>query len=271
MALRAKNILLVGHLCKTMNVIINGCNGKMGQAVEKAANSSGDCTVIAGVDLYGAKTSKYPIFKNLKEVDSNITNNADVLIDFSNPSALDDILVYVEKEKIPAVICTTGFTDNQVEKIKNVSKSVPIFYSRNMSLGINLILELAKKATKILKNDFDVEIIEKHHNQKIDAPSGTALMIAEEISSAMPQLSNYVFDRSKIKEKRSKNEIGIHSIRGGTIPGDHEVIFAGEKEIVTLSHHAESREIFANGAIKAAKCLVRQKPGFYTMKDMIKS
>ena len=255
---------------KNMNIIINGCSGKMGQAVEKSATACENCKVIAGVDLYGTPTDKYPVFKNFQEIDADITNKADVLIDFSNPSALDDILKYAEKEKIPAVICTTGFTCDQVEKIKNTSKMIPIFYSRNMSLGINLILELVKKATKVLGNDFDIEIIEKHHNQKIDAPSGTALMIAEEISSAMPKTPDYVYDRSKTREKRTKNEIGIHSVRGGTIPGDHDIIFAGEKEIVTLSHHAESREIFANGAIKAAKYLVNQKPGFYTMKDMIK-
>lgn len=241
----------------------------MGQAVEKSAIASENCEVVAGVDLYGTSSSPFPIFKNFKEISNEITQKADILIDFSNPSALDNILEYVKQEKIPAVICTTGFTDSQVEKMKDVSKYVPIFYSRNMSLGINLLLELAKKATEILGNDFDIEIIEKHHNQKIDAPSGTALMIAEEISSAMENTPNYVFDRSKIKEKRTKNEIGIHSVRGGTIPGDHEIIFAGEKEIVTLSHHAESREIFANGAIRAAKYLITQKPGFYTMKNMI--
>ena len=243
----------------------------MGQAVEKSAIACENCEIIAGVDLYGLAAATFPVFKNLQEINIETTDKADVLIDFSNPSALESILEYTEKEKIPAVICTTGFTDAQVEKIKTSSKTVPIFYSRNMSIGINLILELSKKATQILGDDFDIEIIEQHHNQKIDAPSGTALMIAEEISSAMDEAPKYVFDRSKLKEKRTKNEIGIHSVRGGTIPGNHDIIFAGEKEIITLSHHAESREIFANGAIKAAKYLINQKPGFYTMKDMIKS
>lgn len=243
----------------------------MGQAVEKSAIACENCEIIAGVDLYGLAAATFPVFKNLQEINIETTDKADVLIDFSNPSALESILEYTEKEKIPAVICTTGFTDAQVEKIKTASNTVPIFYSRNMSIGINLILELSKKATQILGDDFDIEIIEQHHNQKIDAPSGTALMIAEEISSAMDEAPKYVFDRSKLKEKRTKNEIGIHSVRGGTIPGNHDIIFAGEKEIITLSHHAESREIFANGAIKAAKYLINQKPGFYTMKDMIKS
>lgn len=243
----------------------------MGQAVEKSAIACKNCEVIAGVDLYGLAAATFPVFKNLQEINIETTDKADVLIDFSNPSALESILEYTEKEKIPAVICTTGFTDAQVEKIKTASNTVPIFYSRNMSIGINLILELSKKATQILGDDFDIEIIEQHHNQKIDAPSGTALMIAEEISSAMDEAPKYVFDRSKLKEKRTKNEIGIHSVRGGTIPGNHDIIFAGEKEIITLSHHAESREIFANGAIKAAKYLINQKPGFYTMKDMIKN
>ncbi len=243
----------------------------MGQAVEKFIDLDENINVIAGVDLYKSSISKYPIFKNLKEINQDITKQTDVLIDFSNPSALNSILEYSKKEKIPAVICTTGFTDKQVAEIKEASKLVPIFYSRNMSLGINLLLELSKIAAKILNNDFDIEIIEKHHNQKIDAPSGTALMITEAVSSVLNGSPRYMFDRSKIREKRQKNEIGIHSVRGGSIPGDHEIIFAGEKEVITLSHHAESREIFANGAVKAAKYLMLQKPGFYTMKDMINS
>lgn len=254
-----------------MNVIIHGCGGKMGQALEKVIYSDESTDIIAGVDLYKLSADKYPIFKSLKEISNNITKKADVLIDFSNPSALDGILEYSTKQKIPAVICTTGFDYRQVAKVKEASKLVPIFYSRNMSLGINLLLELSKTATKILGNDFDIEIIEKHHNQKIDAPSGTALMIAEAISSVMKDSPKYTFDRSKIREKRTKNEIGIHSIRGGSIPGDHEVIFAGEKEVITLSHHAQSREIFANGAVKAAKYLILQNPGFYTMANMINS
>lgn len=254
-----------------MNVIIHGCGGKMGQALEKVIYSDENTDIIAGVDLYKLSADKYPIFKSLKEISNNITKKADVLIDFSNPSALDGILEYSTKQKIPAVICTTGFDDRQVAKVKEASKLVPIFYSRNMSLGINLLLELSKTATKILGNDFDIEIIEKHHNQKIDAPSGTALMIAEAVSSVMKGSPKYIFDRSKTREKRTKNEIGIHSIRGGSIPGDHEVMFAGEKEIITLSHHAQSREIFANGAVKAAKYLILQNPGFYTMENMINS
>lgn len=253
-----------------MNVIICGCNGKMGQALEKAANLDKETSVIAGIDLYEPPTPQYPVFKNLEEIDPKITEKTDILIDFSNPSSLGGILAYIEKEKIPAVICTTGFNEEQVKKIKETSRLVPIFYSRNMSLGVNLMVELSKIATKILSNDFDIEIIEKHHNQKIDAPSGTALMIAEAVSSVMPQNTKYIFDRSKTREKRTKNEIGIHSVRGGSIPGDHEIIFAGEKEVITISHHAQSREIFANGAIKAAKYLILQQPGFYSMKNMIR-
>ncbi len=249
-----------------MKIIICGYNGKMGQAISNAVQKYTDCKVIAGVDISEkTQNSNCPIFKNLNDVQEK----ADVIIDFSNPAALNSLLDYSLKTKTPAVICTTGFSDEQINKIKETSKFVPIFYSQNMSLGINLILELSKMATKILGNDFDIEIIEKHHHHKIDAPSGTALMIANEISSVMEQTPEYIYDRTQKRAPRTKNEIGIHSVRGGSITGDHEVLFAGEKEVITISHHAESREIFANGAIKAAYYLISQSNGLYSMKDMI--
>ena len=248
-----------------MKIIICGCNGKMGKAIAKATQSHDGCEIVAGVDKIIDFQASFPIYNSI----NNVKEKADVIIDFSHPSALSSILDYSKKANTPAVLCTTGFSDEQVEQIKSVSKSMPIFYSRNMSLGINLLIELAKKATEILEKDFDIEIIEKHHNQKIDAPSGTALMIAEEISQTCENRKNFVYDRSSTRKAREKSEIGIHSLRGGTIPGDHEVIFAGNKEIITISHHAESRDIFANGALKAAYFIKDKPAGFYTMKDVI--
>ena len=237
----------------------------MGQAVKQAAENAQGCQVVAGVDVCDKGDASCLVYKNIAE----IKEKADVIIDFSNPAALGSVLEYAKNSNTPAVICTTGFSEVQVEEIKKASKTVPILYSRNMSLGINLLLELSRIAAKVLGDDFDIEIIEKHHNQKIDAPSGTALMIAEEISSSKGEKLDYVYDRTGVRQARTKSELGIHCIRGGTIAGDHEVIFAGNKEIVTLSHHAESREIFARGAIKAAGFLKNQNPGFYTMADVV--
>ena len=248
-----------------MKIIICGCNGKMGKAIIDAAKNYDNCTILAGVDKVTDSNKAFTVYNSI----GDIKEKADAIIDFSHPSALDSILKYSTKTATPAVLCTTGFSDEQVEKIKEISKNVPIFYSRNMSLGVNLLIELAKKATEVLEKDFDVEIIEKHHNQKIDAPSGTALMIAEEISQTCKNHKKFIYDRSSIRRPREKSEIGIHSLRGGTIPGDHEIIFAGNKEVITISHHAESRDIFANGALKAAYFLKDKLPGFYTMKDMI--
>lgn len=237
----------------------------MGKAIIKATQNYNDCEITAGVDKIIDSQASFPIYNSINDV----KEKAEVIIDFSHPSALDSILDYSKKTNTPAVLCTTGFSNEQVEQIKKISKTMPVFYSRNMSLGINLLIELAKKATEILERDFDIEIIEKHHNQKIDAPSGTALMIAEEISQTCENKKNFIYDRSSIRKARGKNEIGIHSLRGGTIPGDHEVIFAGNKEVITISHHAESRDIFANGALKAAYFIKDKPAGFYTMKDVI--
>ncbi len=249
-----------------MKIIICGCNGKMGQAVIKAANKSQNCEIVAGIDIL-KEQNLFPVFDSF----DNFNLKADVLIDFSHPSLLPSLLNYCEKTGTPAVICTTGLSDDQIAKIKNTSKNVALFYSRNMSLGINVIIELSKKARKILNDDFDVEIIEKHHNQKIDAPSGTALMIAENIATTMANEPQFTYDRTINRKARGKSEIGIHSIRGGSIPGDHEVIFAGQDEIITISHHAGSRDIFANGAIKAAKFIIGKDAGLYSMQDMLKN
>lgn len=251
-----------------MNIILCGCKGRMGQAVANAAKNFKGMKIVAGVDTKEDFSGEYPIYSDMNK----IAEEADVIIDFSNPALLKSLLGFAVERKVPAVICTTGFSAEQTEEMKQASKCIPILYSRNMSLGINLLVELSKIATKILGENFDVEIIEKHHNKKIDAPSGTALMLAEEISEEMPEKAEFTYDRSKERKPRTKNEIGIHSVRGGTIAGDHDVIFAGNKEIITLSHHAESREIFAMGALRAAEYLEQvQVAGFYTMKDVIKS
>ncbi len=245
------------------DIILNGCNGKMGQAVTKAVNERTDCRIVAGVDLYGDNIN-YKVYRSFDEIDIN----ADVIIDFSNPVVLDSMLDYAVKNNVPAVICTTGFDESQVNSIKKASSQVAIFYSGNMSLGINLIIELSKKAAAVFSNNYDVEIIEKHHNQKIDAPSGTALMIADGISEVLPD-SQYVYDRHSYRQKRSKNEIGIHAVRGGTIVGEHEVIFAGHDEILSLKHQALSKEVFAVGAVNAAVYLKNKECGMYDMSDLL--
>ena len=248
-----------------MNIILCGCNGKMGLASVNESQKFCNMNIVAGVDIKPDSSKSFPIFSSIHDV--NI--KADIIIDFSNPLALNSILEYSQNQKLPVVICTTGFSKEQVEKINKASKNIPVFYSGNMSLGINLLIELCQKATNVLGDSFDIEIIEKHHNQKIDAPSGTALMIANGISEHLDEKYEYKYNRTTSREKRKKNEIGIHSIRGGTITGDHEVIFAGKDEIITISHHAASRNIFANGAINAAKYILNKTPGLYKMKNLI--
>ena len=245
------------------DIILNGCNGKMGAAVTKAVSERDDCRIVAGVDLYG-DNANFKVYRSFSQLDVK----GDVIIDFSNPSVLDSMLEYAKNSNTPMIICTTGFSEDQVSKIKEASKDVAVFYSGNMSLGINLIIELSKKAASILGNNFDVEIIEKHHNQKIDAPSGTALMIADGISEILTE-SQYVYDRHSYRKKRDKNEIGIHAIRGGTIVGEHEVIFAGHDEIFSLKHQALSKEVFAVGAVNAAVYLKDKQSGMYDMGNLL--
>lgn len=237
----------------------------MGSVVVNSVSANDDCKIVCGVDAFGESNYNFPTYKDF----SNIKDTVDVLIDFSNPALLNSLLDFSIKNKIPAVICTTGYSPEQVEKIKSASKKIPVFYSGNMSLGVNLLIELAKQAAKVLKNDFDIEIIEKHHNQKVDAPSGTALMIADGISEELEKEPQYIFDRHTYRRKRSKNEIGIHSVRGGTIVGEHDVVFAGHDEVVTISHQSQSKELFATGAINAA-VFIKDKPcGMYNMSQML--
>ena len=247
-------------------ILLSGCLGKMGTVITQAVLERDDCEIVAGIDHSTPKESLlYPVYDSFEK----ISESADVIIDFSNPAVLDSLLSYAEKNNIPAVIATTGLNEEQIKNIEKLSKKLPIFFTANMSLGVNLICELAKKAAKVLYPAYNIEIIEQHHNLKLDAPSGTALMIANEIASVLPDKVSYEYDRHSKRAKRPVDEIGIHSVRGGTIVGEHEVIFAGKDEIVKISHSAMSKEIFATGSINAAIYLKNQKPGLYSMKDML--
>lgn len=246
-------------------IILCGANGKMGHVIRNIVAADNECEIVAGVDI-NTESTDFPIYS---EIDS-VKESADVIIDFSNPALLNSLLEYSAAKKIPVVIATTGFDDDQKKQIENAATENGVFFTYNMSLGINLLATLAKKAVDVLGNDFDIEIIEKHHNQKIDAPSGTALMLADAICEEIDKPMKYEYDRHSKREKRSKNEIGMHAVRGGTIVGEHEIVFAGRDEIITLSHSARSKEIFAVGAVNAAKYMVGKGAGLYTMKDLIK-
>ena len=248
-----------------INVIIHGCGGKMGKVVEGLVKEDSQLTIAAGIDPRDIQAD-YPVFHSVDEC----TVKADVIIDFSTASAIPALLDYCVKTGTPAVLCTTGFSDELNNQVKEASKSVAILKSANMSVGVNLIMNLVKKAAEALYDSgFDIEILEKHHNQKIDAPSGTAIAIADSINEALDGKLNYVYDRSQVREKRTRDQLGISAIRGGTIVGEHNVIFAGKDEIITLSHTALSKEIFAVGAVKAAKFLAGKPAGFYTMKEVL--
>lgn len=246
-------------------IILCGCFGKMGRVITELVSNRSDCTIVAGVDLLEEKAS-FPVYSKL----DNVTEPADVIIDFSRPELLTDILGYMGMHPgISSVLCTTGYSSEQVDALRSASERLPIFYSRNMSLGINLLIELSKKAAKVLGNDFDIEIIEKHHNQKVDAPSGTALMLADAIASVRNIDSEYMYDRHAQRKKRDVEEIGIHAIRGGTIVGEHEVVFAGNHEVITLTHSAQSKELFAAGAVNAAIFMCCKPAGLYDMSNLI--
>lgn len=249
-----------------INILLHGCNGKMGQAVTNAAAQRDDVQIVCGVDPYGKSAYDYPVYQSF----DGVAEKVDIIIDFSNPALIADLCAFSERNSVPAVICTTGLDDSQKKMVDDLSKKVAVFSSGNMSLGINLLIELSKKASLVFGDAFDIEIIEKHHNQKLDAPSGTALMIADGISEVKSDDPKYVYDRHSYRMKRSKNEIGIHSIRGGTIVGEHSVIFAGNDEVLTISHQAQSKSLFATGALSAAVFTVSQNPGLYNMSDMLR-
>ena len=247
-----------------IKTILCGCSGKMGGFVYEATKSQNDIKVVAGVDKYN-NGQGFPIFNSF----ADINVEADVIIDFSNPVLLDSILSYALKNKVAVVIATTGYNNEQIEKIKTAAKEIPVFFTFNMSIGVNLICSLAKKAATILGDGFDIEIIEKHHNQKIDAPSGTAIMLANAVNEVFEGKKVYEYDRHSKRQKRSNSEIGIHSIRGGTIVGEHDVVFAGHDEVITISHAAHSKEVFAVGAVKAAKFISDKPAGLYDMNSIM--
>ena len=246
-------------------LILSGCNGKMGRVITSCVESRCDCTIVAGFDINTESHAGYPVYAN----PANCNAEADVLIDFSHPSALAGVLAYAQEHRIPAVIATTGLSNEQVEEIKTAASVIPVFFSANMSLGINLLMELVRKAAAVLGNDFDIEILEKHHNQKLDAPSGTALMLAQAASDGVDYQPEFVYERHSVRKKRDKTEIGISAIRGGTIVGEHEVIFAGTDEVIEFNHRAYSKSIFGKGAVQAAKFLAGKPKGLYTMADVI--
>ena len=248
-----------------INIALFGCNGKMGQVIAGIVNADANAKIAFGFDINTEAKNSFPVYDKIE----NIKEKADVVIDFSHPASLDSIIRYCESNTVPAVIATTGLGDDQLAKIDALSQKVAVFRSANMSLGINLLINLVKKAAALLEGKFDIEIIEKHHNQKIDAPSGTALMIADAISDTLTEKPEYVYDRHSVRKKRTKTEIGLHAVRGGTIVGEHDVIFAGNDEIVQISHSAMSKEIFAEGAVKAAKFLVGKGAGMYNMQQLI--
>lgn len=249
-----------------IRMIMHGCGGAMGRVITSIAAEDPDITIVAGIDKNTDIQCPYPVFPSLDQC----TEKGDVIVDFSAPGAVDPLLDYCEANQIPVVLCTTGLTEEQVEKAKAVSRSAAVLRSANMSLGVNLLLKLVAQAARVLAaSGFDMEIVEKHHNQKRDAPSGTALALAESLNNAMEQAYYNVFDRSRTNEKRDAREIGISAVRGGSIVGEHDVIFAGKDEVVTFSHTAYSKAIFAKGAVSAAKFLAGKGPGIYDMSHVI--
>lgn len=249
-----------------VRAIMHGCNGKMGQTISGLIAADGEIEIVAGVDARDEGKNLYPVFKSIAEC----SVDADVVIDFSVAAAVDGLLDYCEEHKVPCVLCTTGLSEEQLEKVKETSGKVAVLKSANMSLGINMLLKLLKEAAQTLSPaGFDIEIVEKHHNQKVDAPSGTALALADSVNERMGGAFEYVYDRSKVREKREAKQIGISAVRGGTIVGDHDVIFAGPDEVVTFSHRAYSKAVFGKGAIEAAKFLKDKPAGMYDMADVI--
>lgn len=249
-----------------IRLIMHGCNGKMGQVISNIVAADPDTEMVAGIDMRDDGHNPYPVFTDITQCDVE----ADALIDFSAAPAVDKLLDYCVARGLPCVLCTTGLSQEQLKKVEEASGKVAILKSANMSLGINLLLKMLKEAAGVLAPaGYDIEIVEKHHNQKVDAPSGTALALADSINEECGNTYEYVYDRSQKREKRRKKEIGISAVRGGTIVGDHDVIFAGEDEVITFSHTAYSKAVFAKGAVQAGKFLAGKPAGLYDMSDVI--
>lgn len=247
-----------------MNILLNGASGRMGNEVAMRVENEENMQIVAGIGLEEDLSGKFPIYSKIEDVKEKI----DVIIDFSVPKATFKVLEYAKKEKTPIVIATTGFSNDELEKIEELSKEIPIFRSANMSLDINLMAEIVKKVAKVLQ-DTDIEIIETHHNRKIDAPSGTAILLADAINEVLENKKEYDFNRMQKREARNKNEIGFSSIRGGNIVGEHTVAFFGENETLEIKHTSYSRQVFVEGAIKSAKFIMTKENGLYNMNDLI--
>lgn len=249
-----------------VKVIMHGCNGRMGQMISGIAKEDPDIEIVAGIDIVDNKDNYYPVFKSLEDC----TATADVIIDFGNAKAIDALIDYCEKTKTGVVLCTTGLSEQQLSRVEELSNVCPVLRSANMSLGINVLLKFVKENAQLLKDSgFDIEIVEKHHKMKLDAPSGTALALADAAKEGLKEKVEYVYDRSQRRMERPDDEIGISAVRGGSIVGDHDVIFAGTDEVITFSHSAYSRAVFAKGAIAAAKFLYGKRADYYTMADVI--
>lgn len=249
-----------------VKIIMHGCNGKMGQVITGIVANDPDAEIIAGIDVVDNRDNGYPVFTDIDACDIQ----ADVIIDFAAAVAVDKLLEYGVRTQTPIVLCTTGLSDEQLTKVKESSGKVAILKSANMSLGINTLMKLLKDAAKVFSPaGYDIEIVEKHHNQKVDAPSGTALALADSINDACDEQYEYVYDRSQVRKKRDKKELGISAVRGGTIVGEHEVIFAGIDEVIEFKHTAYSKSVFAKGAVEAAKFLKGKAAGMYDMADVI--
>ncbi len=249
-----------------VRIIMSGCNGHMGQVITRIVSERDDCEIVAGIDKYRGRENGYPVYDAI----GDCKETADAVIDFSAPAALDDLLEYGKKTKTALILCTTGYSDEQKAAIEEASKGVAILRSANMSLGVNVMAKLITEAVKQLAPaGFDIEIVEKHHNLKKDAPSGTALFLADAANEGADNRYKYVFDRSQRSEKRPQDEIGISAVRGGNIPGDHDVIFAGEDEVITFSHTAYSKAVFGKGAVMAALKMKGREPGLYDMNSVL--
>ncbi|SHI05602.1 4-hydroxy-tetrahydrodipicolinate reductase [Clostridium grantii] len=249
-----------------IKILMVGCSGRMGKAISQTVDNFENLTIVAGIDRTSENGFQYPIFEDI----SSCTVKFDVILDFSRPDTLESLINFSKNKLTPIVLCTTGYTAEQLNKIKVMSETLPLFRSANMSIGINVVNSILKNISGLLFQNYDIEIIEKHHNQKVDSPSGTAILLADTIKDSIPEETKYVYGREGIA-KREHKEIGIHAIRGGSIVGDHSVIFAGQGEIIELNHTALSREVFAVGALKACEFMNGKQAGMYSMDDVIKS